>query len=103
LNSDLQLSLAFARVAIRALASLSPGAAATVGEALDQETDMAERLGAPIEVLEGLADLRADLERDATDDLESQRLERALVSAAQALSGCSVGCGEPRLDSSKSL
>ena len=85
MTCDVQLSLAFARVAIRTLASLSPHAAATVSEALDQETDVAERLGAPVEVLEGLTDLRSDLERDASDDLESQRLERALVSAALAI------------------
>jgi len=85
LQVDIGLSLALSRVALKALAALSPESGRLVEEALESEiASLRSGSGQPPEMLETL---RADVLRVAEEADQAFALEHALVRAADALRG----------------
>jgi len=85
LQSDVGTSLALSRVALKALAALSPDSGRLVDEGLEAEINSARSAsGQSVETLEIL---RADLHRASDEADRAFALQRALVRAADALGG----------------
>jgi hypothetical protein len=85
LQVEMGLSLALSRVALKALAALSPEAGRLVEEGLEAEiASLRSASGQPPEMLEHL---HADVLRVAEEADQAFALEHALVRAANALRG----------------
>jgi len=85
LDADLQASLALSRATLRALAALSPMLNTAAEAALEEEAARAVESAAPQRTLDIVEDMRQNLQHAPAKARIARALERALVTAAEAL------------------
>lgn len=97
LSADLQAALALNRVALQAVAAMSPASSQAADEALGVEEAEARGLASPQRVLDVIEDLRVRLNEQACEDERMASLELALIAAADAMPDFDLDAAEARL------